>query len=147
MSFKISTGLRNHMLVTGSVKSGMDGGVIKIYAGTEPADADASIGAATLLDTISNNDTGTGINFDATPTSGVLVKAPAEVWSGTCVASGTATFYRFVSLADDGTSSTTFKRMQGTVGVVGADLLVSSTAFVSANLRQINSFSAGMPAG
>jgi len=124
-----------------------DGGVIKVYAGTEPADADASIGAATLLVTISNNDTGTGINFDATPTSGVLVKAPAEVWSGTCAASGTATFYRFVSLADDGTSSTTFKRMQGTVGVVGADLLVSSTAFVSANLRQINSFAAGMPAG
>jgi hypothetical protein len=77
----------------------------------------------------------------------VLVKATAEVWSGTCAASGTATFYRFVSLTDDGTSSTTFKRMQGTVGVVGADLLVSSTSFVSANLRQINSFAAGMPAG
>jgi hypothetical protein len=145
MSFKISTALRNHMLATGSVKSAMDGGVIKIYAGTEPVDADAAIGSATLLCTISNNDAGTGINFDATPTSGVLVKATAEVWSGTCAASGTATFYRFVSLTDDGTSSTSFKRMQGTVGVVGADLLVSSTAFVSANLRQINSFAAGMP--
>jgi hypothetical protein len=147
MAFKISTALRNHMLATGSVKAGMDGGVIKIYAGTEPVDADAALGAATLLVTISNNDAGTGINFDATPTSGVLVKAPAEVWSGTCVASGTASFYRFVPLADDGTSSTTFKRMQGTVGVVGADLLVSSTTFVSGNLRQINSFAAGMPAG
>lgn len=145
MSFKISTGLRNHMLATGSVKAGMDGGVIKIYAGTEPADADAAIGAATLLVTISNNDTGTGITFDATPTSGVLVKSTSEVWSGTCVANGTGAFYRFVSLADDGTSSTTFKRMQGTVGVVGADLLVSSTTFVSSNLRQINSYAAGMP--
>lgn len=145
MAFKISTGLRNHMLATGSVKDGMDGGVIKIYSGAEPSSADDSLGAAVLLVTISNNDAGTGINFDSTPTSGVLVKSTSEVWSGTCVANGTASFYRFVALADDGSSSTTAKRMQGTVNVVGADLLVSSTTFVSGNLRQINSYAAGMP--
>lgn len=145
MSLKISTGLRNHMLASGSVKSGMDGGVIKIYSGAEPAGPDDSIGAAVLLCTISNNDTGAGINFDATPTAGVLVKSTSEVWSGTCVANGTAIFYRFVGLADDGSASTSAKRIQGTVNVVNADLLVSSTTFVSSNVRQINSFAVGMP--
>lgn len=147
MSFKISTGLRNHLLVTGSVKAGLDGGVLNIYAGTEPSSADDALGAATLLCTISNAGAGTGINFDATATAGVLVKSTSETWSGTIVASGTAAFYRFVSLTDDATSSTTFKRLQGTVGTLNADLLVSNTTFTSGggNSRIINSFAVGMP--
>lgn len=144
--FKISTGLRNHMLVTGSVKSGLDGGVIRIYSGPEPSDADAALAGNTLLDTISLSDTGTGINFDATPTSGVIVKSTSETWSGTCVASGTATFYRFSGLTDPGTLSTTEKRAQGSVGTLLADLLVANTTFTSGALRQVDSFALGMPA-
>lgn len=142
----ISTGLRNHLLVTGSLKSALDGGVIRIYSGAVPADADAALGGATLLDTISNNDAGTGINLDTTPSGGVVQKAPAETWSGTPVATGAATFFRFSGLADAGGLSTTEKRLQGTVGTALADLIVASTTFTNGVLREIENAAFGMPA-
>lgn len=144
--FKISTGLRNHMLATGSLASGLNGGVIKIYSGAEPSDADAALGAATLLCTISLNDTGSGINFEATPVSGVLSKAAAEVWLGTNADTGTATFYRFASITDSGLSSTTEKRVQGTVGTLNADLILASTTLTAAQEQRIDFYAVGMPA-
>jgi hypothetical protein len=89
MAVQLSSGLRDHMLVTGSFKSALDGGVLRIYAGTVPATADADISGNTLLCTISNNAAGTGINFETTVAAGVLTKAAAEVWRGQIVANGT----------------------------------------------------------
>lgn len=142
---KISTGLRNHMLATGSMKAGLDGGVIRIYSGAEPADADSAV-SGTLLCTVSLNDTGTGINFDTTPSGGVLSKSAAETWSGTPVATGTAGYWRFSGTADAGGASTTEKRAQGTIGTALADVIVASTTFTASVLRQIDNFVVGMPA-
>lgn len=146
MSFIISTGLRNHVLVTGSLKAGVDGGVIRIYSGTVPVDADAEIaGGNTLLCTISDDATGTGITLDSTPTGGVITKDVTEVWRGVNVASGTATFFRFSSLADGFGASTTEKRMQGTCGVLSADLLLADPALVATEEQRIDSAAFGMP--
>jgi hypothetical protein len=145
MAFTTSTGLRNHMLVTGSVKSGLDGGVIRVYDGVVPASADAALSGNTLLVTISNGGLGTGITLDATPSAGVVVKNTSETWSGTCSASGTATFFRFSAITDAFGSSTTEKRAQGTVGVLGADMLVANTTFTNGAVRQVDSFALGMP--
>lgn len=145
MAVKFSTGLRDNMLDTGSFKSQMDGFVIKVYQGTAPATADASIGAATLLATISNNSAGTGINWDATASGGIIVKAPAEVWSGEVVATGTAQFFRAVKLADDGTESTTALRFQGTVAVAGADLNFSSTAWTLGATQTVDNYAVALP--
>lgn len=144
---KLSTGLRDHMLVTGSVKSGLDGGVIRIYSGAVPADADASLGAAVLLVTISEDDLGTGITLDAAASNGVAVKNSGETWSGTVASTGTASFFRYSGLTDAGGLSTTERRLQGTVGTALADLLVSSTTFTATNLRQIDTFNIAMPGG
>ena len=142
----ISTGLRNHLLGAGSLKDGLDGGVIRIYSGAVPADADASIGAATLLCTVSLNDTGSGITLDATPSGGVIQKDAGETWSGTPVATGVASFFRFSGTADAGALSTTEVRAQGTVGTVLTDMIVASTTFTASVLRQIDAFAIGMPA-
>lgn len=142
---KLSTGLRDHLLATGDFQSGVDGGVIYIYSGTEPATADAALSGNTLLCVISNNATGSGITMAATPASGVLGKNAAEVWRGLIVASGTPTFYRFAGLTDSGLLSTTEKRMQGSIGTVNADLIFSNTNFVSGNYRQIDSFNVAQP--
>ena len=40
MTIKTSTGLREHLAVTGSVKNALDGGLIKFYNGAIPATAD-----------------------------------------------------------------------------------------------------------
>lgn len=145
MTLKVSTGLRNGVLVTGSLKSLLAAGFLKIYAGTEPATADAALGSATLLTTISISSGGTGINLDTTASGGVVTKAPSETWSGTNAATGTASFFRFVAPGDDGTLSTTQVRMQGTVGLAGADMNLSSVTLTSAATQTIDYFTVSLP--
>lgn len=144
MTFKVSTGLRNGMLSTNSLSALMAGGFIKIYNGVEPASADAALAGNTLLCTISVNDSGTGLTFDAA-VDGVLPKAAAEVWEGTNAASGTATFYRFVLTGDTGALSTTEKRMQGSIGLAGADMNMTSVTLVAAAVQPINYFVVALP--
>lgn len=142
---KLSTGLRDHLLATGDFQSGVDGGVIYIYSGPVPASADAALAGNTLLCVISNNATGSGISMAALPAGGVLGKNAAEIWRGLIVATDTASFYRFASLTDDGLLSTTAKRVQGTVGTVGADMNFSNTGFVTGNYRNVDSYNVAQP--
>jgi hypothetical protein len=142
---KASTGLRNYMLASGSLKDALDGGEIRIYAGTVPATADAAIGSATLLCTITLEGGATGITFAAAAAAGVLQKNASEEWSGTNADSGTATFFRHVVDSDDGSESTTALRIQGTVNTVGADLNLSSTSLVAAAEQTIDYYSVAIP--
>lgn len=145
MTIKTSTGLRNKLLDTGSFKSVMALGFLKIYSGAVPADADAALGAATLLCTISVNSSGTGLSMDTSAAAGVLVKAPADIWSGVNAATGTASFYRHVAVSDDGTLSTTQARVQGLVATAGADMNLSSVSLVSAATQTVDFYSLALP--
>lgn len=142
---KLSTGLRDAILTGGSLKAGLDGGVIYVYSGPVPATADAALSGNTLLAVISNNAAGTGITMAAASVNGVLSKNAAEVWRGLIAANGVASFYRFAALNDDGLLSTVEKRLQGTVGTVGADLNFSSINFVAGNYKQIDSYNVALP--
>lgn len=145
MTFKASTGLRNKLLDTGSLKSVLNLGLIKIYSGPVPATADAALDAGnTLLCTISNNDTGTGLTLDVAA-AGVLPKPAAEVWKGVNAATGTATFYRHVAAGDDGTLSTSQARLQGSIGLAGAELNLSSVNLVAAATQTIDYYVVSLP--
>lgn len=135
-----STDLRVDMLA--AVKATLDGGEIRIYSGIRPAAADDGIGAAVLLCTVRLNGS-TGIVFDAT-TPGLLTKPSGATWTGNNVASGTATWFRIVQPADTGAASTTAPRIQGSVGVVGADLNLDTVALTSGLPTPINSFNIGV---
>lgn len=137
MAFKFSTGLRNGMLNNQGFKEAMDGGFLDIFAGTVPSSADDALGSATLLCTISNASGVTGITW-AVPAGGMISKATAEVWSGNNVADGTATFCRLRKAGDTGTASTSALRVQGTVGIAGADLNLSSVSLVATAPQAIN---------
>lgn len=128
MTIKTSTGLRNKMLDTGSLKGRLALGFIKIYSGTEPTTADAAV-TGTLLCTISVSGGGTGLSLDTTASAGVLAKS-AAVWSGAIVAAGIAGYYRFSAAGDTGAASATEERIQGSVGLAGADLNLSNTSLV-----------------
>jgi hypothetical protein len=144
MTLKASTGLRNYMLDTGPMKTALALGFIKIYSGTVPATADAAL-TGTLLVTISVNSTGTGLSLAAAAASGAIAKA-VEVWSGVNAASGTATHFRYIAATgDDGTLSTTQKRLQGTVGTSGADLNLSSVALTATATQTVDSGSITFP--
>lgn len=145
MTIHASTGLRNKMLDTGSLKASLNLGFIKIYAGTEPVTADASLGSATLLCTISNNSTGTGLTMDAAAVAGVLLKNPAEVWSGVNANTGAASFYRHVAPGDTGASSVTEARLQGSIAVAGSDMNLSNLALVAAAPQTLDYYACALP--
>lgn len=145
MAAKFSTGLRDTMLGTGSFKATMDNSFMKIYAGAVPATADDAIGAATLLCTLSDNGGVDGLDFEAAAVSGVLSKASAQTWKGTNVATGAATFYRLITSADDGSSSTTYARIQGTVGAISADLLMANTTLTVSEEFTLSNYYVELP--
>jgi hypothetical protein len=147
MTAKLSTGLRNKILDTGSLKSRLALGFLKIYSGAEPATADAAV-TGTLLTTISVGGTGTGLSLDAAAVGGVIAKS-SEVWSGPIVATGVAGYFRFVAAGDTGASSLTEERAQGSVGLAGADLNLSSTSLAinaALSAQTINYFVVTIPA-
>lgn len=143
---KASSGLRNYLLDTGSLKAALNLGFIKIYSGTVPATADAAIaGGNTLLCTISVSSGGTGLTMEASASSGVLEKNASETWSGVNAATGTASFYRHVTASDTGASSTTERRVQGEIALVGAEMNLSSVSLTSAATQTLDAYAIALP--
>ncbi|UOF79313.1 structural protein [Caudoviricetes sp.] len=142
---KVSTGLRNAMMVTGSMKSQLDNGFIKIYRGTIPLDADASVNDADRLVTISLNSTATGLTINTVATNGTATKATGT-WSGLNILTDTASFWRFVSSTDTGVSSTTQPRLQGNATTAGGELVMTSLSIISGGTTNIDFFSVNLPA-
>lgn len=145
MTLKISTGLRNAMLVSASFVGAFTTPKVLIYSGPVPADADAALSGNTLLCEVSDDDTGTALSFEAAAVDGTLSKLSSQVWSGENIASGTASFYRLCNDADAGAASTTLPRVQGTIGVAGADMNISNPTLVAAALQPVDYFSIAFP--
>lgn len=138
MTLKISTGTLLSMTTGGnSLQETFDGCEFRIYSGTEPAAANDSKGAATLLCTIDNG--GTPVTWDEL-VPGTLHKAAGETWQGTNAASGTAIWFRIVKPADADDASTSAVRLQGSVGVLNADLNLLSTSLVSSVVQMITDY-------
>lgn len=149
MTVRYSTGLLKKMLGDSAVTAGSNGlagclkdGVIDIYTGGQPASADAAA-TGTWLGRVTQNHAAwtagsatNGLEFDA-PVGTVLSKAAAEVWSVVAAASGTAGWFRFRGNAADANTSgvdslsTTLPRLDGAIGTLTGDLILSSPVFVS----------------
>ena len=81
--------------------------------------------------------------------AGVLVKNPAETWSGVAGNTGTAGWFRFVgSIADAGSadSSEVYHRLDGNVATSGANLNLSSTSITATATQTLSTFSITEPA-
>lgn len=153
MALSLSTGLRNGMLNATGFKEAFTNGVIYIYSGAQPTNADAAVGSGTLLLKITlasgafSFGSGTnGINFDA-PASGVVSKAAAETWSGVGIAAGVAAWGRLMGNASDSLgSSTTLPRLDFSVGTSGTDLVLSNVNIAVGAPTTIDTFQFTLPA-
>ena len=146
MALKLSTGLRNAMLDSSSLKGAMDGSVIRLYAGNEPSTADAALDSATLLCEVSVNGDGTGVTLAASAQNAAITKNPNESWFGEVLTSGTATFFRMVIPAnDDGTLSTTQQRIQGTVAAAGGDAYIANPSIVQGESQSLDYLTFALP--
>lgn len=103
-------------------------GQLKIYAGSVPANADAALGGATLLGTLTFSATA----FPAASSRSATANAITQ--DASADATGTASFYR--AFESDGTTLIE----QGTVGTSGADLNLNTTSIVNGGPIQVSSF-------
>jgi len=144
MAQKFSTGLRAGMMNASGAYAQLNGGILRIFGGAVPADADAAE-TGTLLAEYTDNGGGGGLNFTS-PTTPTMVKAPAQVWKENSVnATGNATYFRFVAAGDTAAASTTEARVQGSAGLAGSDLVLNAVLFTSGEARTLNYFSITLP--
>lgn len=150
MALRLSLGLIIGQASSGSFKAvleGASGFLIDIYSGTRPADPNDPP-SGTRLVTVSVNGGGGGLHFThATLTDNTLAKSPDEVWSGVIANAGTGTWYRLYRAEDPQGSSTTYPRIDGTVGTSGADMTLTSSNFVAGAPFLMNDYSIEFPRG
>lgn len=127
MTISIRTTTRNGMLDKITTDIG-NAALVRIYDGTPPASANASLSANTLLAEL------TGASpFASGAASGVLT-ASAITQDSSANASGTASFFRVYDSA--GTNC----MMQGTVATSAADLNLNTVTIVSGGPVAVTSF-------
>ena len=154
MAVRLSTGLRTAMLSAGGIGTGgtgglktlLDGGVMDIFTGSQPASADY-VETGTKLVRISSASGTTnldGLRF-GTAVAGVLPRT-TPIWSGVVSVAGVAGWFRFYgTTGTSGTSATTW-RFDGGVGVSGADLNLSHTDLVVDSVLTLSTFNITQPA-
>ena len=117
----------------GSMKDIMKNGVIRIYSGAQPATPEAAVIGTLLLEVtvasgaFAHDAEAYGLEF-GDPVTNYIEKCADEVWSGVGLAAGTAGWFRFCANPnDDGSLDTDLPRIDGTVGISGADAAISNT--------------------
>lgn len=145
MSARFSTGLRNALLATSSLRAALNSGEIRIYSGPVPASVDGAISVSNTLLCVIKTDSGAGLTLAVSAADGLITKSPDEVWQGAVVASGTATFYRHVLASDTDVASTTAIRVQGTAGLAGQNMNLSNPALVSGAVQRLESYVISLP--
>ena len=141
MAVRLSTGMRNAML--DGLKSNMNGGVIRLYSGAQPASADYEE-TGTLLAIVTES-SGTGGLDMGTAASGVLPK-DATVWSGVGLADGVASWFRFYGSAGTSGSSASEKRIDGNAGVSGSDITLKNTSITPGQTVTVDAMNITQPA-
>lgn len=155
MTIRISTALRNAMAGSVGFAGALTNGSIEIYSGPQPLTADAPI-SGTLLGRVTVNGGAwaegsptNGLQFDPV-TNGTVAKKAADTWKFTGLANGTAGWFRFrANAADagaDDSTTVTHPRLDGSVGVSGADLNMSNINIVTGGPNTVDVFSFTQPA-
>ena len=134
----------------GSLADIFHDGIIRIYSGTQPTNADTAFAGTLLLSVTAASGAfvagafDNGLEFGAAA-SGAISKN-SEVWSGVAAASGTAGWFRLMANATDASgASTSLPRVDGSIGTSGADLNMSSTTITSGQTYTIDTFTLTLP--
>lgn len=141
--WKASPGLCRYVALNGSYMDALAGLVLRIYAGAEPASSADSTEDNTLLCEINPN--GEGLQFEEGGTLGSIVKDTNQIWTANESAAGTATFFRIEESGDDGSANVEAIRLQGSVGTVSGDMILSNTTFAVGAPRTIKNFTLVIP--
>lgn len=124
--------LRNAQLaeITAAIDAGTGAGKLRIYDGTQPADADTAVGTQTLLAELTFTDPSAGA-----PSGGVWT-ASAITSDSSANATGTATWFRVVTSAN----AAVFDGDISTVAAGTGDLQLDSTSITATQTVNVSSF-------
>jgi hypothetical protein len=111
----------------------LNSGFLRIYSGTQPANADAALSGNTLLAELTFGATAFGASVNGVATANAITQ------DSSANATGTATFFR--AFKSDGTTAV----LDGTVGTSGADLNLNSTSIVSGGAVSVASMTVSQP--
>jgi hypothetical protein len=116
-------------------------GTLKIYDGTQAADANTAVGAQVLLATLTFGATAFGASAatGTTPTRKATATANTITGDTSADATGTATWFRL--LESNGTTVV----MDGSVGTSGCDLNLATTSLVAGVDVEVTSFTLSQP--
>lgn len=106
--------------ITALIDAGTGAGLLRIYDGTRPTNADTAVGAQTLLAELTFSAT----SFPAATGTPGSMSANAITDDSSANATGTASWFRVVDSAGNAV-------MDGDVGTAGSDLNLNSTAIQS----------------
>lgn len=158
MALSYSTGFVQALMgTTGGMGTLLNGCVIEIYSGARPSSADlapiTSGGVVpVLLGTITKGGVAPvgdvaayGLTFGL-PIGRVIDKSPTEVWQFKAAIAGVASWLRLKKPADSSTvDSTTFYRIDASIGTSFTDAVLSSTAVAIDNVYTFNEFKLSWP--
>jgi hypothetical protein len=145
-ALRISNGARTALAGTNCLKTILQGGVMDIYSGGQPATAEyAETGIKLLRISVNSGTSSTqGLTF-GTAALGVLPKS-ADVWSGLVSVAGVAGYFRFYGTGGTSGSSNSENRIDGNVGISGSDMVLANTSLVAGATLTIDTFSLTIPA-
>ncbi len=153
MAERFSTGLRNEVGKSGgsSYADALLNGVIYLFSGTQPSDADQDESSYTVICIISDGgltftpgSPTNGINLDVA-TSGIVYKSTTEEWKGTNLVAGKIGWGRFYGNLRTQGASTTAIRFDFAVASSGAELTLGTTDAESGGETKINEFEVRLP--
>ena len=152
MTIKLSTGLRTNLAGALGFGATFNNGAIFVYSGPQPLSAD-SPASGTLLGIVTTagatwtaGSPANGLVF-GTPVAGVVGKT-TDSWKFTGLAAGTAGWFRLVgNPIDNGATSQTLPRMDGSVGAFGsADMALTNLSVAVGSPNTIDVFQFSVPA-
>jgi len=128
----------------GSLKDLFRNGVLDIFSGTQPTNADTTESGTKLVRiTLSSGAfvAGTAINGInlGTATDGVIGKDSAETWSGVGLVAGNAGWFRFYDNAATTGASTSAIRLDGSIATTGAQMNMINTGISVSGVTVITS--------
>jgi hypothetical protein len=149
-AIRLSTGIRNCLLGgtagTQGLKNILDGGVLDIFTGAQPVNADAIETGSKLVRISSTSGSGIsdGLRFGTAGTGFIPLTVPT--WQGAVILAGVAGWARFYGTGGTLGASTIEKRMDMSVGVSGADLNLTHTSLALDTTLTIKTFNITEPA-
>lgn len=119
-----------------AVAAKCNSGTLKIYAGSQPTDANTAVGVQTLLATLTLSSTAFAASSASGSAGSKVVTATANTITDDTSADNTGTATWFRVLKSDGTSIV----FDGSVGTTGCDLNLVTTSLVAGADVGITSF-------